>query len=64
MRNRHLVIDDRLMAILLLEHLALQLELLDMVCHVVEVNCGSLLLQELDAFDSDLSKLILLFYFF
>ena len=59
MRNRHLVIHDGLVSVLLLEHLTLQLQGLNMLRHVIEVDSGGLLLEELDAFHPDLSEPIL-----
>ena len=59
MRNRHLIVHDGLVSILLLEHLALQLQGLNMLRHVIKVDSGGLLLEELDAFHPDLSEPIL-----
>ena len=59
MRNRHLIVHDGLVSVLLLEHLALQLQGLNMLRHVIKVDSGGLLLEELDAFHPDLSEPIL-----
>ena len=58
MRDCHLIVHDRLISALLLEHFGLKLHRLHVVCHVVEVDCGRLLLQKIDALDPNLRKLL------
>ena len=63
MRDCHLVIHDGLVAIFLLEDLAFQLERLNVMRHVIKVDCSGLLLEELNAFDSNLREAILVLIF-
>ena len=58
MRKRHLAQTERLVLLLLQNDFLAQLQRLDVVCHVVEVNCGARLLQELNALHASLVKLL------
>ena len=56
MRNRRGVTFEGLHAVLLADHILLQLQLLYMVAHVREVDRDSLALKKVNPFDSDLLK--------
>ena len=57
-RYCHLIVDERLVAVLLLQHFTLQLQGFNVMCHIVEVYSCCLLLLKLDALDSDLSEFV------
>ena len=50
--------------LLLLEDLVAKLQSFDVVCEVVEIDCCSLFLQEVNALYSDLSELLIYFTYF
>ena len=59
-RYGHLVVHQRGVSVLCLEDLALELQRLHMVRHVVEVYSRCTLLHEIDALDPHLGELVLL----
>ena len=61
-RDCHLVVHDRLVSALLLEHFGLKLHRLHVVGHVIKVDCGGLLLQKIDALDPNLRKLLVAWF--
>lgn len=59
MRDRHLVVYQRGVSVFCLKNLALELQRLHMVRHVVEVYSCCTLLHEIDALDPHLGELVL-----
>ena len=60
-RKSHLAQTEGLVPLLLQNDFLAQLQRLDVICNVVEINCGARLLQELDALHTGLVKLLEVF---